>query len=223
MKKLLSTLVAMALIAPMACAGFARADTILGSTTIPSGSAPGTCGTARVINQVTSDPSIPYAAPGNGTITQWQTNTTGSTPGSPVMLVALRPVGASFSVVGVDSRVLPTPAPSGGIATFPIASPIAVAAGDTLGLYANGSAVNCFYSGGATSLAATLAALGAPSPPGPGQTLSRLFGDSPAGFTMNLAANFAPAPPHKKKCKKKKKKRSAESAKKKKCKKKKKK
>jgi hypothetical protein len=175
-----------------------------------------------VIAQVTSDPSTPYSVPGTGTITQWQTNVSISTPGEPVTLLVLRPSGSSFTVVAADARVIPGAAP-GSVATFPLATPIAVTGGETLGLYTNNAEVVCYFDGGATPAADTLASLAELAFPAANQTLSRQSGDSPAGFTMNLAANFAPTPaaPVKKKCKKHKKKRSAESAKKK-CKKKKK-
>jgi hypothetical protein len=225
MKRSLSILFAAA-IAVCAFAPLAKADITLGTTTRPSGSANNACPPNIVINQVTSDPSTPYQAPGSGTINQWSINATGAVGGSPVTFVVLRPTGASFQVVGVDTRTVPTPAPS--VATYTLAGPITVATGDTLGLYTNGAAVACYWNGGATPVAATLAALGAGTTPAQGQTLNRANSDSPPGYTMNVAANFvptpAPAPPaKKKKCKKKKnKKRSAESAKKKKCKKKKK-
>jgi hypothetical protein len=205
-------------------AGVADATT-LGSTTQPSGSDENGCGTDEVIAQVTSDPSTPYSAPGPGTITQWQTNVSLSDIGDAVTLVVLKPVGSSFTVVGADARSVPDQLP-GTIATFPIGSPIPVSGGETFGLYTNQEVgVVCYFDGGATSGASTLAAINEPAPPAPSQTLNRLGGDSPGGFMMNLAANFEPAPPVvvKKKCKKHKKKRSADSAKKKKCKKKKKK
>jgi hypothetical protein len=206
----------------LAFAGIARASTILGSRTQPVGSSVSGCGTNSVINQVTSDPSTPYSVPATGTITQWQLNTALDTPGAPVALVVLRPAGAGFLVVGVDSRTLPNPLPADNVATFVLATPIPVQAGDTFGLYTNSSAsVVCYWNGGATPLAATLARLGATSPPAPNQALSRVIGDSPGGYTMNLAATFEPpATPTKKKCKKQKK--HSASAAKKKCKKKKK-
>src|SRR5882724_12814650 len=92
----------------LAFAGVARADTTLGSTVKPTGSSGSPCGMNRVVNQVTSAPSTPYSVPGSGKITQWQTNASVDTPGSAVTLVVLKPVGASFTVVGVDARTIPT-------------------------------------------------------------------------------------------------------------------
>jgi hypothetical protein len=177
----------------IAIAGTASGDTMLGSTSQPSGSTLHGCGTNEVVNQVTSDPSTPYSVPGSGTITQWQTFAAPDTPGAPVMLVVLRPVGASFSVVGADAQTIPNPAPA--VASYTLATPIQVSGGETLGLYTNSSgSVGCYFSGGSTPAADTLAGLGAPSQPAPGQTLNRVISDSPGGYTMNLAANFVPAP-----------------------------
>jgi hypothetical protein len=211
----------------LALAGTAAADTTLGSTAIPSGSSPGLgCGINQAIAQFTDNPSTPYFVPGAGKITQWQINTTTATPGGSVTFVVLKPAsGGSFTVVGADARTLPSPLPSGNVATFPLAAPIAVTAGNTLGLY-TGAAV-CYWHGGSVPAASTLVALDEPTPPAPNQTLAQRSSDpiSPASYTMNVAATFvsnpAPAPASTKKCKKKKKNHSASSAKKKKCKKKK--
>jgi hypothetical protein len=223
MQTRLAGAVALAATIVLAFAGAAQADTTLGTTTQPTGSDPeNTCGLDTVIAQVTSDPSTPYSVPGPGTITQWQTNVSISTPGEPVTLVVLKPNGSSFTVAAADPRALPAAAP-GSIATFPLVTPIAVTGGETFGLYSNSNAVVCFFDGGATPAADTLASLAELATPAPNQTLNRQNTDSPPGFTMNLAANFVPTPtPAKKKCKKHKKKHSADSAKKKKCKKKKK-
>jgi hypothetical protein len=238
MRKRISIVSGCALALALTFTGAAQATT-LGTTTQPALSVSEPCVPTRVIAQATSDSSVPYSVPATGTITQWQKNTVSDTPGAPVTLVVLRPAGAGFTVVGVDARTVPNPLPAGGVATYVLATPIAVQAGDTFGLYA-GTPVRCYWHGGSTPLAATVAVLNAPSAPAPNQTLSRAMGgDSPAGYTMRLAATFQPqAPPPttpttpgtpttpttpgKKKCKKHKKhKRSASSAKKK-CKKKKK-
>jgi hypothetical protein len=219
----LASVAGVALAAPSGALG----ATTLGATTPASGASPGACNSDQVIAQVTSDPSTPYSAPGSGTITQWQINASFDLASHAVTLVVLRPVGASFTVLGVDPRSIPYPAPP--VATYTLATPIAVSAGDTLGLYTNTSGPPaCYFNGGSTSTADTLAALTAASAPAPNQTLNRNFSDSPAGYTMNLAATFEPTPTPpvtpKKKCKKHRKKhKSAAAAKKKHCKKKKKK
>jgi hypothetical protein len=224
MRTRLSILSAFTLALALVFAGGARADTTLGTTTPPTGSDPeNACGPETVIAQATSDPSTPYSVPGPGTITQWQTNVSISAPGEPVTLLVLRPIGSSYTVVAADARAIPVGAAPDSTAIFPLATPIAVAGGETFGLFTDGAEVVCYFDGGATPAADTLASLAEPVPPAASQTLDRQGTDSPAGFTLNLAANFAPTPPPpvKKKCKKHKKKRSAESAKKKKCKKKK--
>jgi hypothetical protein len=216
----------------LAFAGVARADTTLGLTSQPSLSSATQCPSDSVINQVQSGPNTPYSVPGSGTITKWQTDMSDSDPGAQVMLVVLRPVGASFTVVAVNNRLLPSVPPADNVASFTLGTPIAVTGGETFGLYTNGGPVTCYWHGGSTPLGNTLARLDALSAPAPNQTLNRNTTDSPAGYTMDLAATFVPTPtttptptptptPTKKKCKKKHKKRSASSAKKK-CKKKKK-
>lgn len=207
-------------------AGTASADTTLGSTTEPAGVTAAPCQSNIVVGQFTDNPTHPFFVPGPGTITQWQINTAGSAGGQPVTLVVLRPAaGGSFTVVGADSRTLPSPLPSGGVATFQLTTPIAVMANDTFGLWSSAPAARCYWSGGAIPAASTLVALTEASPPAPNQTLpQRSFSAiSPPSFTMDLAANFVPnpAPAPIKKCKKKKK--SAAQTAKKKCKKKKKK
>jgi hypothetical protein len=233
MKKRVSTLTGLVVVLALAFAGTASAATTLGTTTQPTGSDANGCGEDGVINQLTSDPGTPYGVPGTGTITQWQINTTGDTPGTPVTFVVLRGAGfAGYTAVGVDTRNIPTPLPVGGVATYALASPIAVQAGDTFGLYTGSNIdVICYWDDGDTPAGDSLAELETATAPTLGQPLP--IGDvSGGGYTMNLAATFEPpaaagptpprAPaPAKKKCKKHKKKRSAASAKKK-CKKKKK-
>jgi hypothetical protein len=219
LKRSVSALFGVALVISVFATG-AQAAT-LGSAVQPPDSNPNGCPPNSVVAQATSDPGTPYSAPGPGTITQWQTDASLSSLGSGVTFVVLKPVGAEFTVVGTDARTIPA-ATGGDIVTFLLPNPINVSGGETIGLYTSGAPVVCDFNAGDTPLTNTLAGLGATSPPAPGQTLGRATNDSPPGYTMNLAANFAPAPPAtpKKKCKKPKKKRSAESAKKKKCKKK---
>ena len=229
MKKRISVVCGLALALALASTGAAQATT-LGTTTQPAGSSQGGCGNG-IVNQLTSAPATPYQVPGTGTITQWQVNTDLDTPGFPVTFVVLRPVGfAGYSVVGVDARTIPDPLPAGNIATYSLSTPIAVQAGDTLGLETDSDLdVVCYWNHGSTPLADSLVALNNTSAPVAGQTYA-IADSSGGGYTMNLAATFEPpAPPvtpvtpvtPKNKCKKKKHKRSASSAKKK-CKKKKK-
>jgi hypothetical protein len=232
MKKLLTILFVWA-IGLGTFAASAQATT-LGIPTPPMGSDPSTCFPDGVIAQATSDSTTPYFVPGPGTITQWQTITPGDASGEDVSLLVLRPLGDAFDVVAVDSQTIADPAPE--VASYTLATPIAVSGGETFGLYSNGADVLCFFHGGSTPLGNRLAGLDEPDPPAAGQTLERGGSDSPSGYALNVAVTFQPAStpipsptptppatPKKKKCKKHKKhKRSAESAKKKKCKKKKK-
>ncbi len=182
----------------LAIAGTASADTTLGSAAQPSGSTAGGggCGTSQVIAQFTDNPSSPYFVPAGGKITQWQMNTFGATPGSPVSLVVVRPnSGGTFTVIGADPRTVPSPLPSGSVASFTVAAPITVAAGDSLGLYMP-TANTCVWFGGTIPFASTLVGLVEPSPPASGQTLNQRSSNpiSPPSYTMNLAANFVPNP-----------------------------
>jgi len=172
----------------LAGAASASANATLGSTSIPSGSSATGCNTA-VIAEPTSDPSTPYTIPSAGTITQWQVNTTGDTAGAQISLVILRSAGAStYSVVGVDSETLPNPLPAGNIASFTVATPIAVASGDILGLFSS-AAVACYYSAGSTPAADTLIGLTSASTPVAGQTLP-VSGSSGASFELDLSATL---------------------------------
>lgn len=172
----------------LASAGSASASATLGSTTIPSGSSPGACST-EVIAEPGSDPSTPYSMPTAGAITQWQVNTTGDTVGAQVSLVILRAAGAnSYSVVGVDTRTLPNPLPGGNIATFTVATPIPVEAGDILALFAV-SGVECYNSGGSTPADDALIGVTSASTPTAGQTLTT-SGPSVSSFELNLSATL---------------------------------
>jgi hypothetical protein len=190
MKRLSSMALGLALVIGIAFAGTASADKTLGTTTPPSGASTLPCTTNEVIFQVTSDPSLPYTVSGAGKITQWQTHAATDTPGSPINLVVVKPVGGSFTVVGVDAENIPNPAPA--VATFSLATPIAVTGGETFGFYTPMGGVLCAFQGGATPPAGRLGQLAATSPPATGQTLNRAAPDSASGFAMNLAATFVP-------------------------------
>ena len=205
-------------------AGAARADTTLGSTAIPGGSATNGCEGA-VIAQTASDPSTPYTVPTPpvGPLSRWQVNVNGANAGEPVTLVVLRSTGpTTYTVVGADTQAIPSSPPPGLVATFTVPSSIAVSGGEILALYSPGPTFVCHFHDGATPAADELISLHPGGTPFAGQGLN-LSDSSGPGYTLNLAATLAaPLPATKKKCKKHKKKRSADSAKKKKCKKKKK-
>jgi hypothetical protein len=173
-------------------AGAADADVTIGSTGLGSTSTFACSGAADVFAEATSDPSTPYSVPaGGGQLTQWQTNTTGASPGAPITLVVLRPTGGgNYTVVGVDPKTLPSPLPSSNIATFTLATPIAVTGGDTLGLYADGGTAICFSNGPSVPAADTVTLLGESTTPATGQSLPSRS-TSPGGHTVNVAATIA--------------------------------
>ena len=169
----------------------------LGITAPPAGalsSGPSGCGT-DVVAQVADAPSTRYIIPAaGGRITAWQVNTTGATAGDHITLVVLRNTTlGSYSVIGTDARTLPSPLPANHVATFTLSSPITVQEGDTLGLYTGGSGTfSCYWFGGSTPKADILTALSEPSPPpSAGQTLNPVIGNSPGGFTLNVAATLS--------------------------------
>jgi hypothetical protein len=228
MKRLLSTLFALGLVLGI-FAGAARADTTLGSISVPAGAVPDGCDGA-VIAEVGSDPSTPYTVPSAGTITSWRAIGDLADPGTVVTLVVLKNTGGpDYSVVGADTHTLPNPVPS--VLSFTVGSPIAVSGGEILALYEPNDTFVCYVHDGETPLTDELISLQTLSTPTAGQPLTEDDSSGP-GYRLNLEATLTPPPqpvppatqtPHKKKCKKHKKhKRSAESAKKKKCKKKKK-
>jgi hypothetical protein len=197
-----SALLGFTLLAALALSAPARADVTLGSTVVPSEAAPGPCPSDMVIGQATENPATPYKVPATGRITGWQINTAFADAGAPVALVVMRDGGGGSTVAGVSPQTLPAPLPP--VATFSVSPPIAVAAGDTLGLFTDGAEVVCYWIEGSVPEESTLFARNAPAFPAAGQFLSPFSSNSPGGYTMNVAATWAPP---KKKCEKKKKKK----------------
>ena len=186
----------LALALTFAMSGVASADVTIGSTTQPSGSSGMVAsGSSLTLVQVSSA-SFPVGVPARGgQITSWSTNTLGSTPGAGVELVVLRPTGSgNFTVIAVDSRTLPTPLPASGVATFNLASPISVQAGDQIGLQTSGNALIVF-DGGTTPSTDTYEGLSSspPAPPATGQTLQPAT-PTQSGIQVNLSA-FVRQPP----------------------------
>ena len=161
----------------------------LGITVAPGGGATehGCLASPALLAQTASDPSTPYAVPaGGGVITQWQTLTAGDTPGAAIELVVLRP--GSTTVVGTDSETIPNPLPASGVASYTLASPISVQAGDTLGLFA-ATTVGCYFSGGLIPASDEISAFtDATPPPAAGHTVA--FGGSGPSDLANLAATL---------------------------------
>lgn len=111
----------------------AGADVTLGQ--VAQGvSSPGACpitGDGFVLDS--GDNLNPYVVPsGGGEITQWSTSWASS--GSQLTLVVMRPSGLALDLVTWDSETFPSGL-SGHVATFTLGHPIAVAAGDVIGLY----------------------------------------------------------------------------------------
>jgi Domain of unknown function DUF11 len=175
-------------------AAAASADTTLGLTTQASGAVAGTCASAPdpTLVQSAQDPTTPYFAPTDGFITQWQTNTTGDTPGATITFAVVRAASAGgYTVVGANTETIPSPLPVSGVATFTLATPIAVHAGDTLALYSSSAGVHCYSYGGTTPTGDNVVALqDAAPPPAAGQALTTPV---PCTFcTLDVAASFSP-------------------------------
>lgn len=189
----LACAIAAAVVGPLAFAAAASAST-LGITSPPSGSTGGACG-PEVIAQATDDSTTPYHVPATGgQITQWQTVTTGETPGAALTFAVLRAGGGGgYTVVGADSETVPNPLPSGGVATYPLSTPIQVQGGDTLALYSASAGVKCYFFGGSTPAGDSLIALTDSSPPpSAGQTITMTGVPSGPQFTLNVAATLTP-------------------------------
>lgn len=217
-KSLTAALVALGAFA--ASTGQAHALT-LGSAIQPAGSSASGCDATQFIAQLGENTTTPYKVPGPGRITAWQTNTADPEvdAGGDVTFGVFRQTPGndlSYTVVGAATGTVPSPKPAGGISGFILASPIAVQAGDTIGLLGRASTdAVCYFAGGSIPAGSGLMRLNAPITPMAGQTLAKAPPDSPPGYTLNLSATFEPAappPPKKKKCKRKKKKSAGKSA-----------
>ena len=114
---------------------------------------------------------------------------TGATSGAPIQFVVLRPDGAEFTVVAVDSRTVPATPPAGGIVEFTLATPIALQPGDRIARGGAGTDVPCYFNGGSVA-AGQMLAVGAATPSlSAGATVTPGGpGPSPAGYQLNLAA-----------------------------------
>lgn len=193
MRSKLASAAAAAVLCPLVFAAAANATT-LGITSQPSSSSTGTCNSSVAFGQLAQDPSTPYMVPsGGGMITQWQTVVAGAdTAGASLEFVVLRPTGSEYTVVGTDTEALPNPLPAAGsLVSFPLATPISVEPGDTLGLYSAAVGTNCYFGSGSTPAADEITALGFTSPPASGDTSTF---SSPAPFTsvIDVAATLLP-------------------------------
>jgi uncharacterized repeat protein (TIGR01451 family) len=161
----------------------------LGTTTIPSGAAPSGCSAGSFFTERATDASYQYTVPaGGGAITSWSANTVSATPGTSLTLLVLRPGSGEYTVVGFDTETLPNPLPGSGVATFNLASPIAVSGGEVIGLYGSASTVACYFSGGTIPPAEEIAA-GAPvGSPSVGAAY-KATANAP-GYLVNVSANL---------------------------------
>jgi Domain of unknown function DUF11/PASTA domain len=127
-----------------------------------------------------------YAVPaGGGVITSW--NTSFGQAGEPVELVvssAFDTTVFTATVRGVDSEILPSPIPAGNVSTFTLAHPLAVQAGDTIGLYVFGGAPTpCGFTGATGDTVAAGA-----EDPSPGGTIQAVTGGP--NMLVNVSANL---------------------------------
>jgi hypothetical protein len=164
----------------------AAANLTLGVSTRP-GNEVTECTTGEGYFQTGSDPAYDYVVPAyGGAITGWSANTIAATPGSPYGLAIARPVGSGYTVVGVDDEKFPSPLPASGEASFTLAHPIAVDAGDLLGIdQPTGTAAACIFSGTGVSSADTIFA-GSPIVAGATLTDEGGFADSLVNISATL-------------------------------------
>jgi len=181
----------------LACTGVAGAS-IIGSTTQPNGSMPGGCVAGDVFAQILSDPSTPFTVPApGGMLTQWATNTVFDQAGAPITLVVLRRAGvtsATLTVVATDTETIPSPLPANQLASFTLASPINVEAGDYLGLYSSlpeGNDPVCAWTDFEVPDFDVVAGLADAVPPAPGQSLTVSSSEEATNTVLNVSATVA--------------------------------
>lgn len=187
------------LAAAAAALGLLVFTSVAGATTLgvtassPSGATEGDCQNNSIFAQESDDLSTAYIVPAGGTITQWQTYTDQDTPGASVTLVVLRPASddATYTVVATDTETIPSPLPVDDVASFTLAQPISVAAGDTFGLYSNDS-VSCLFYSGSVPAADVVFLAGSASAPTAGDHLTPTVDTSTlsVGYALNLAVTF---------------------------------
>jgi hypothetical protein len=184
---------AVALVVAGCLAGTASAASALtlGDTAAPGGAAATPDCVAAFFTQDTTDPMYSYTVPtGGGSISSWSTNTSVAVAGSPLSLVIVRPGSGSDTIIAADSETLPNPLPAGGVTTFDLTQPIAVASGDVLGLWSS-NPFSCYITGG--SILAEDAAFGqqsAPAPsPGGSYTPTTTFGYEDQAL-LNVSVNL---------------------------------
>ena len=161
---------------------------MLGSTAVPSGSAPGMCSGAAVDAQLTDDPERPVLRPGgredHAVADEYIARYGGTAADLRGPEVGRWRVVQRGRCGRADSAL--SASPRGRSKRFQLAAPIAVTAGETLGLAGAAGAI-CFWQAGAVPVESTLTALSFPGPLAPNLTLTPAE-TSPGGFTTNLGA-----------------------------------
>lgn len=165
--------------------------TNLGITAVPVGASNSACAVTAVYSQYTSAAGRSYVVPaGGGQIASWSTVTTNDVAGSSKSLVVINPGSGSFtySVRAIDTQTIPNPLPASGLATFELAAPINVAAGDLLAIISNNNSDTCLFTGGSLNSADIVIASTFAAPLAVNSTLTP--GGSGANYTLNLGADI---------------------------------
>jgi uncharacterized repeat protein (TIGR01451 family) len=205
----ITTVLPAALALALAVPAVASADTTLGTVTAPAGSTANAC-TSAYTGQilVSSLPAVgatlsgPYVVPSSSSqqaLTQWSINASGATAGAQAELVVLSVnlAAGQINVVGTDTETLSTTGlPADGVETFTLTSPIAVQAGEVIGVYFPGSAspgITCDW-GDPSTIQEDTTGLVVTSAPTTGETITP--GSSPGASDdnslLNLGATLAP-------------------------------
>ncbi len=172
-------------IGAFAVAPSAASALTLGAVPFPAPSGAREClSSAGLVQQAST--SLFTVPAGGGSITSWSTEAVPGSQGQPLTLLVLRANGGTYNVVGVDSEILPTPVPVSGVASFDIAAPIAVNAGDLLGLYSTSNKLACYFEGLGAGNALLAGALSSVSV---GGTLTPVDGGE--GYELDVQAELA--------------------------------
>jgi hypothetical protein len=166
LKRRIGTAVSVATLGLVVSVGSAQAITI-GVTSPPAGATLGSAcsGSAVSATQTSTDGTISYVVPaGGGELTSWSYLATGATAGTPYTLLVLRPTGTSDQFTVLAANTTEVPSSPTGVVTVPLSTPVAVQAGDQIGITTSStSTVSCTFSGGSS---ADIAGIGAPAPAG---------------------------------------------------------
>jgi hypothetical protein len=164
----------------------AQAVTI-GVTSPPAGTMLGDAckGSAISATQISTDGTFSYLVPaGGGELTSWSYLATGATAGTPYTLIVLRPTGVTNQFTVLATNATEVPNSPNGVVTVPLTTPVAVQAGDQLGItVASTTTVPCTFTAGASSQ--DIVGVGAPTSTG---GLIQFEPEIPAA--LNVSANL---------------------------------